>query len=825
MARLTTIKTNFTAGEISPRLLARVDITRYHNGARELYNTYPLVHGGARRRCGSKYSAGAKNNTKQTRIVPFVNRRTQAFLLELGELYMRFFTPTGQIVAGGPPAPVELVTPWDDLELADLKYVQRADTMFFAHPSYATRKLVRFSNTSWKLSEAAWDVPPSEEIGERPNTTLTLGAVSGGAVVATAAAASFEAADVGRYIESGAGRGQITVYTSSTQVTLNIAAADAFASVGPIAANAWKITESPKVQVTPSAAGPEGATITLTAASAAWKNLAANVHVGSYVEINDGLVEITGYTSTTVVSGIVKTALNGTAAAASEGWALRQVAWNAVDGYPGAVGIFQQRLVAGGTTNFPNTVWGTRTGEYFNFADGVADADGFVFALDSDQLDTIEHLPAAKRLFPLTQGAEWSMTGGVEKPLAPTNVQSNPETAYGASACRPVRVGNEVIFVEVGGKKVRGMGYLAANDAYNAPDISILSEHVTGDGIREMAYQKSPDQVVWMVRADGHMVSMSIDRDQEAIGFAHHKTKGLYESVAVIPSSDGSTDQLWAVVIRTIGGATKRYIERFEDGLQTDSCVTGAVAENAITAAVWAAGVLTLTRAGHGYATDDTIRLSGFVAANDVLEDPEEGIEADPAIDGEYTITVTGANTYTVPLADNPGAISTLGTDAKATKNWAGFDHLNGETLDIVTDGYVAAPKTVAAGAIVLNKAAYSIEGGQHFTSRITTLPPEVPTGTGTAQGNALSIHEVIVRFYKSKGGKVNGHYLPTRNLGAGAILDQPVPELTGDKHIENLGWGRAGSGDSDGSITIEQDQPLPMQVLGVIMRLTANDG
>lgn len=811
MPKVSTIKTNFTAGELSERLLARVDISKYPNGAKELYNAYPLVHGGARSRNGSKYTAAAKIAAKQTRIVPFVFSRTQAFLIELGELYIRFFSPAGQIVALG--TPVEVISPWDDAELDDLKYVQSADTMFIAHPTHAMRKLVRFSNTVWKLSTVTWEVPPSEEIGERPTTTLTLSATSGGAVTGTAAAAAFEASDVGRYVESGAGRGNITaIGGGGTTATLSITAADAFASVGPIAAGAWKITESPKTPVTPSAVGPVGATITLTAGAAAFKNLAANVHIGSYIEMNDGLVELSGYTDTTHMNAVVRTELSSLTAAPSGAWLLRQVAWNSVDGYPSAVGLYQQRLIAGGTTNFPNYVWGTRTGEYLNFADGTDDADGFVFPLASDQLDVIEHLPVMKRIHPLTQGAEWSLSGGVEKPLAPTNVKADPETPYGCSFVRPVRVGNELIMVDVGGKTLRAIGYRAENDNFNAPDISVLSEHITGDGVYDMTYQKGPDKVIWLVRADGLLVSCSIDRDQEAIGFARHETDGFFESVAVIPQTDGTGEQLWAVVVREVNGSTVRYIERFEEGLETDCCLTGAVTENAVTGAAWAAGVLTLTRAGHGYATEDTIRLSAFTSANDV------------EIDGEYEITVTGANTYTVELDDDPGVIG-LGTDAKAASAWAGYGHLAAKQVDIVQDGYVGKQQTVSAGGVVtLARAAYAVEIGLHFEARIVTLPPEVQTGTGTAQGNAISIHEIIVRFYKTRGGKINGQPINSREFGPN-VLNQPVPEFTGDRSVENLGWGKTGGGDSDGTVTLLRDQPLHMQALGVITRMTVNDG
>jgi len=293
------------------------------------------------------------------------------------------------------------------------------------------------------------------------------------------------------------------------------------------------------------------------------------------------------------------------------------------------------------------------------------------------------------------------------------------------------------------------------------------------------------------------------------VGFAQSQTDGLVESVAVIPDASGTVDQLWTVVVRTIEGVEKRFIERFEEGLQTDSCVTYTVEEKAIVSAAWFGGVVTVNQIGHGYVTGNFIRFTGFT--------PD-------AYNGEHQITVTFANFYTFALAADPGATTVVGTAAKALTIWS-VAHLEGKAVDIVADGYVAAQKTVDFGAVTLDKAAYAVEIGLHYDTRIVTLPPEIPTGQGTAQGNAISIHEVVVRLYKTKGGKVNGQPLPVRRFGTGPTLDQPILEFTGDKRIENLGWGRAGSGDSDGSIEFLQDQPLPMTVLGVVQRCTVNDG
>ena len=731
MPKTRTIQTNGTAGEISPRLIGRVDVSRYANGLRTCENAIPLVHGGLRRRYGLRYLAAAKSNTTRARLIPFVFSRTQAFVLEFGDFYVRFFTAAGQVLSSG--SPYEIVSPYPADALDDIRFVQGADTMFLVHPDYAPRKLVRYSNTSWVLTSAIFEVPANEEIGERPNTTLTLGATTGSGVAGTAAAACFEAADVGRQIRAGQGLATITAVGSSTGVTLTIT--EPFASVGPIAANGWKITESPKVEITPSSAGPVGGSVNVTATSAAWKNLAAQIHAGMFVEINGGLIELSTYSSTTVMSGVIRAVLSSTTAAPSGGWALRQSVWNSIDGYPQAVAFHEQRLLFAGSAGYPQTIWGSKTGIYYDFAEGTDDDDAYSFTIAASELNPIEHLMPLRQLAPLTYGGEFSLEGSNELPITPTNVRIRPQTSYGCGWPRPVRVGDEAIFVSRSLKKVRSMGYKLDRDAFNAPDVSILSEHITGDGLYELSFAQEPDQVIWTVRADGVAPTLSIDRDQDVIGWARQVTDGQFESMATIPTESG--DVTFALVARNIGG-TKRFVERFDTALQTDCAVTG---------------------------------------------------------------TATVAQTV-----------------------WTGLTHLNGKSCDVKADGVYQGRLTVSAGAVTLPRAATSIEVGLPYTTTIRTLPPIIPGAPAFGQGVVAAIYEVILRLYQSIGGKVDGVSLPARQFGAGVLDAAPQP-YTGDRRIEaRAGWGRIGSDEFDGSITITQDQPYPFQVLAIIKGVSVND-
>jgi hypothetical protein len=111
-------------------------------------------------------------------------------------------------------------------------------------------------------------------------------------------------------------------------------------------------------------------------------------------------------------------------------------------------------------------------------------------------------------------------------------------------------------------------------EGFVAPDLTILAEDITGDGINHMAYQQEPDSIVWAVRDDGLLIGLTYQRDQQVVAWHQHPVGGTgteVESVAVIPSSDGKSDQLWISVKRTIAGATVRYIEYLDPEIYVDS--------------------------------------------------------------------------------------------------------------------------------------------------------------------------------------------------------------------------------------------------------------
>jgi hypothetical protein len=119
-----------------------------------------------------------------------------------------------------------------------------------------------------------------------------------------------------------------------------------------------------------------------------------------------------------------------------------------------------------------------------------------------------------------------------------------------------------VLFVQAHGRKIRELGFEIKNEGYLAPDLTRFAEHISeGGGIVDMAYQQEPDSILWCVRADGVLLGLTYNREEEVYGWHRHVTDGYFESVCVIPDAENNRDQLWSVVKRTIGGAAKRFVE------------------------------------------------------------------------------------------------------------------------------------------------------------------------------------------------------------------------------------------------------------------------
>ena len=239
------------------------------------------------------------------------------------------------------------------------------------------------------------------------------------------------------------------------------------------------------------------------------------------------------------------------------------------DNYPSVVTFFEQRLVFAATNNNPQTLWFSKNADYLNFTTGTADDNALIYTIASNKVNAIRYLSATRILNIGTSGGEYVLTTTNGGPITPTQTVIRKYSNYGCIESEVVQVADVTLFAQRGARKVREFRYIGEVDVagYAAPDITILSEHLTEGGIQEFAYQQEPESIVWARRTDGTLLGLTYRREEEIVAWHKHIIGGSFgggqavvESIITLPTDSGE-DELYMIVKRTINSVTKRYVE------------------------------------------------------------------------------------------------------------------------------------------------------------------------------------------------------------------------------------------------------------------------
>jgi len=533
-------QTSFNAGELSPLLKGRPSLEKFKNGCEILENFIPQIQGPARKRPGTRYVAEVKDSADATRLIPFEYSTTQAYALEFGDLYVRFYLDGG-VVESSPGTPYEIVSPYTSAQVAALEYAQSADVIYITHPEHPPYKLARVSALSWTLTAVTFAWPPfnDENTG---TTTITASAVTGAGITLTASASLFVAGDVGSYFKiSEISASKYNQWTTGVVHTVG----NIVYYLGNIYESASNATAGSRPPIHTSGTESDGAVDWLF------------LHDGA------GYAQVTAYTSATQVTATVVKRLPTTSATTrwSEG------AWSNRRGHPHAVTFYEDRLWFAGSTSRPQTLWASVSGDYENHKYGTNDDDALNYTINTQDMNTIEWLAPTKVLAIGTANGEFTLSATqISDPVTPTNVKITPQTTFGsATDVKPLRVGSVILFLQRAGRKLREYAYQFDTDSFVAPNMNVLADHVTESGVVDLAYQQEPSQIVWAARADGVLAGMTYERTEDVVGWHRHSIgAGIVESVITLPHWDGDQDVLWMVVRRTIDGGTKRYVEYVE---------------------------------------------------------------------------------------------------------------------------------------------------------------------------------------------------------------------------------------------------------------------
>lgn len=524
MGKATVIQHAFNAGELAPELGGRVDISKYPFGLKACRNFVPLKQGPVLRRPGTRYVADAKSTSSGTRLVPFIFNNTQSYVLEFGDRVIRFFYQRAVLLNGA--SPHERSTPYPLAYLQYLNFSQLGDFLFVTDSTgeYAPRKIGRSSHLSWSLDVLDYGDGASllpvilDGPYQTENNTATTFTIGAGSSNVQVDASSV----VG--VNNGAG------FSASTDLWRPIRFINN-AGTGWLWGVIKSVSNSTRVFIRIEG----GSGTSPTAAITRWRM---------------------GYWS-------------------DQSWPTLQL-------------IHGERMYWLGSPSHPGTIWASNISDYFNMApsnavDGVVtDAHAFTLTLGSKEAEKIKWAEPHKRgLLVGTDSASWviSSKDGEASITVPT-AKADPVSGIGSDTNITSSTKDNLYFTNRSRNRIYEFFFDDIAGGYGTRELTLLASHLVKAGVKRIALQRNPHDVLWICTTDGRLVGVTLDKQQEVAAFfevtlgGFSSTDSIVEDIGSIPSAVGDQDDLWILVRKKLSGSDRRvvlYLENYsteEDGVE-----------------------------------------------------------------------------------------------------------------------------------------------------------------------------------------------------------------------------------------------------------------
>jgi hypothetical protein len=844
MPRTTLALSSFVSGEFSAKLDGRTDFEKYSSGCKTLENMLVHPQGAATRRVGTQFISEVKDSSAKTRLIPFEFSTTQTYMLEFGNQYIRFFKDKGQITESN----------------------KTITAITAANPAVVTSNSHGYSNGDFVIITGVVGMTQVNgktfKVADKTTNTFELQDVDGTDINSSGYTA-YSSGGVANKIY------QITTsYTTAQLPDLKFAqSADILyithsshevSKLSRTGHTSWSLdeiefTDGPYLSantttttMTPGATTGDDQTLTASASTF------VSTDVGRLINFSSGYAKIRSYTSATVVKIDIKDDFSGTGSTTD--WKLG--AFSDTTGHPSCVSFFEQRLVFAGTTDEPQTLYFSKSGDYENMTVGTNADDAMVYTIASNQVNAIRYLKAVRTLIVGTTGGEWTVSAdGTDAAVTPSNVTIKKQSSYGSSTVDAVPAGNATLFLQRAKRKIRELAYDFDVDGYSAPDLTILNETVTDSGIDEMAYQQSPDSNLWCVRNDGVLACLTYQRSENVVSWTRHKVGGIGQECTITVSDYANIATGTKLVFTKSNGeevtftsttgtaGTDEFKTETNNNTTADNIYTAINAHADFTVANPAAAVVTIRESSHaatGFLTCksyDTARLTvqneshavveSVASISGELNEDELWVIVKRIVDGStrrYVECFTDFDFDETTATDFHFVDSGLEYDGTATTSITGLDHLEGQTVQILADGSTHADKIVSDGALTLDRSSKKVKVGLGYNSILQTMRIEGGSAEGTGQGKVKRISKVVLRLFNTVGAKcgpslTNLETVPFRTTSSD--LDTPVSTLlAGDKIVEFTD-----DYNSDGFIFVKQDQPLPLSLLALYPTFVISDG
>lgn len=677
MPRIRVPLNNFAFGEINPSLTSRTESPVYKQAAESVKNLTIRAEGGVINRAGMKRRYNFTHTydsslLQQVRIEPFVFSDDEKYIIAFSNAKIECF----RIMPDTTLSLVSTVTtdvdgnavPITNTNINQFTFSQRGDFMFLAHTSFLCRTLVRTSLTAFEMRtfEFAQSLDGNNIYQPYYNfqpsgVTLSASATSGTGVTLTASANYFTSNHVGVRLLIGETEATITAFTDAQNVTSDIHGT--LKTQLDIDALQTK-NGSNKVEVTHALHGlASGASITIAEAGGVGGISAANINGSRTINrvIDENRYEITAgaNASSEAIGGGSPTIESG---AATTEW--YEQSYSSTNGFPAAVTFHEDRLWFGGTPAQPDTIWGSKSGEYFNFDLGKAnDGDSIELDASTGVTNQIRHLVSNRDLQVFASQSEFYVPSFQDQPITPANAKVSSQTPFGSGFVRPTSLDGSTLFVQATGTAVRDYIYSDGEGAYTANMVSLLSSHLINSPVQLATVKGSlsrPGAYAFFLMNNGEIATFYSVRAENRAGWMRWTTTGRFHSVCSVDES------LYAVTVRNDGSGTdKLFLEQFDTNMRMDFCdsFTGT------------AGVFTVSSHFANGAvvdvTDSTEYLGQFTVAGGQID--VSAVKASTSIQAGYkydvelkTLPIDGEVTGG-PLTARPRRISLVALDLNET--------------------------------------------------------------------------------------------------------------------------------------------------------------
>ena len=498
----------------------RTDFAKYFNGASNIENFVVLPHGPITRRPGTYFVSEIKTSSAKTRLIPFTFSTEQTYVLEFGNLYVRFFKDDGQITEGNKvisaitKANPGVVTS-NSHGYSNGDFVNISGVVGMTEVNNKTFKVANKATNTFQLTDI-----DGNNVNTTNFTTYSSGGVANKIYQITTEFTTAQLFDL-KFAQSADvmyichPSHEVSKLSRTGHTSWSLDEVD-FGTNGPyLDANTTTTTITPQ-----QTAAATGKTLTLSAVTGVNGGVGwLATDVGRIVKFNGGEAKITARTNATVAVATITNAFTNTDATAS----FQLGSFSDTTGHPSCVSFFEQRLVFAATSDQPQTMFFSKSGDYENMTSGTDADSAMIYTIASNQVNAIKSLKATRTLICMTTGGEYAVSSGTSQDaITPSNINIRKQSNYGSAGVDALSIGNATIFLQRAKRKIRELAYNFDTDGYVAPDLTILADHISETGIVQMDYQQEPYSVVWAARTDGVLSGLTYNRLENVVAWHRH---------------------------------------------------------------------------------------------------------------------------------------------------------------------------------------------------------------------------------------------------------------------------------------------------------------